>query len=132
MVIIEHETTTRNGEPAIRVRLDYDEAREYLALDEKWIDLFDSLTEGERDEVTIELYLVPLREVAETQYMCPKYARRYKNSFSFSSWQKNEDGSISPQMDWTFNSSQGIFWGLSPLKLPCSGIKNRFPDDFDP
>ncbi len=60
-----HETTTWNGEPAIRVRLDYDEAREYLALDEEWIEVLDSLTASERDEVTLELYLVPLREVAE-------------------------------------------------------------------
>ena len=62
---MEHETTIWNGEPAIRVRLDYDEAREYLALDEEWIEVLDSLTASERDEVTLELYLVPLREVAE-------------------------------------------------------------------
>ena len=62
---MQHETTTWNGEPAIRVRLDYDEAREYLALDEEWIALLDSLTASERDEATLELYLVPLREVAE-------------------------------------------------------------------
>ena len=62
---MQHETTTWNGEPAIRVRLDYDEAREYLALDEEWIEVLDSLTASERDEVTLELYLVPLREVAE-------------------------------------------------------------------
>jgi len=62
---MQHETTTWNGEPAIRVRLDYDEAREYLALDEEWIEVLDSLTASERDEVTLELYLVPLREAAE-------------------------------------------------------------------
>ena len=62
---MEHETTTWNGEPAIRVRLDYDEAREYLALDEDAIALLDSLTASERAAVTLELYLVPLREVAE-------------------------------------------------------------------
>ena len=62
---MKHETTTWNGEPAIVVRLDYDEAREFLALDEEWIDVLDSLTASERDEVTLELYLVPLREVAE-------------------------------------------------------------------
>ena len=60
-----HETTTWNGEPAIRVRLDYDEAREYLALDEDAIALLDSLTASERAAVTLELYLVPLREDAE-------------------------------------------------------------------
>lgn len=60
-----HETTTWNGEPAICVRLDYDEAREYLALDEEWIALLDSLTTSERDALTLELYLVPLREAAE-------------------------------------------------------------------
>ena len=59
------ETTTWNGEPAIRVRLDYDEAREYLALDEEGIEVLDSLTASERAAVTLELYLVPLREVAE-------------------------------------------------------------------
>ena len=59
------ETTTWNGEPAIRVRLDYDEAREYLALDEDWIEVLDSLTASERDAVILELYLVPLREAAE-------------------------------------------------------------------
>jgi hypothetical protein len=62
---MQHETTTWNGEPAIRVRLDYGEAREYLALDEEWIEVLDSLTASERDEATLELYLVPLREVAE-------------------------------------------------------------------
>ena len=62
---MQHETTTWNGEPAIRVRLDYDEAREYLALDEDAIALLDSLTASERAAVTLELYLVPLREVAE-------------------------------------------------------------------
>ena len=60
-----YEMTTRNGEPAIRVRLNYDEAREYLALDEDAIALLDSLTESERKAMTLELYLVPLREVAE-------------------------------------------------------------------
>ncbi len=60
-----YEMTTRNGEPAIRVRLNYDEAREYLALDEEWIEVLDSLTANERKAATLELYLVPLREVAE-------------------------------------------------------------------
>ncbi len=59
------ETTTWNGEPAIRVRLGYDEAREYLALDEDEIAYLDSLTASERRAATLELYLVPLREVAE-------------------------------------------------------------------
>lgn len=62
---MEHETTAWNGEPAIRVRLDYDEAREYLALDEDWIAYLDSLTESERGVLVQELRLVPLREVAE-------------------------------------------------------------------
>jgi len=60
-----YEMTTRNGEPAIRVRLNYDEMREYLALDEEWIEVLDSLTASERRAATLELYLVPLREVAE-------------------------------------------------------------------
>ena len=60
-----YEMTTRNGEPAIRVRLNYDEAREYLALDEEWIEVLDLLIESERKAMTLELYLVPLREVAE-------------------------------------------------------------------
>lgn len=59
------ETTTWNGEPTIRVRLGYDEAREYLALDEDEITYLDSLTASERRAATLELYLVPLREVAE-------------------------------------------------------------------
>ena len=62
---MQHETTTWNGEPAIRVRLDYDEAREFLALDEEWIEVLDSLTVSERAAMTLELFLVPLREVAE-------------------------------------------------------------------
>jgi hypothetical protein len=62
---MQHETTTWHGEPAIRVRLDYDEAREYLALDEDAIEVLDSLTASERDEMLLELWLVPLREVAE-------------------------------------------------------------------
>lgn len=62
---MQHETTTWNGEPAIMVRLDYDEAREFLALDEEWIEVLDSLDESERRAVTLELYLVPMREVAE-------------------------------------------------------------------
>jgi len=62
---MQHETTTWNGEPAICVRLGYDEAREFLALDEEWIALLDSLTASERRAATLELYLVPLREVAE-------------------------------------------------------------------
>ena len=60
-----YEMTTWNSEPAIRVRLNYDEAREYLALDEEWIEVLDSLTASERKAMTLELYLVPLREVAE-------------------------------------------------------------------
>ena len=62
---MQHETTTWNGEPAICVRLGYSEAREYLALDEEWIEVLDSLTASERAAMTLELYLVPLREVAE-------------------------------------------------------------------
>jgi len=62
---MKHETTTWYGEPAIRVRLDYDEAREYLALDEDAIEVLDSLTESERGVLVQELRLVPLREVAE-------------------------------------------------------------------
>ena len=65
VVNMEHETTTWYGEPAIRVRLDYDEAREYLALDEDAIEVLDSLTESERGVLVQELRLVPLREVAE-------------------------------------------------------------------
>ena len=61
---MEHQTTTWNGEPAIRVRLDYDEARKYLALDEDEIAYLDSLTASERDKMILELDLVPLREVA--------------------------------------------------------------------
>ena len=59
------ETSYWNGEPTICVRLDYDEAREYLALDEDAIALLDSLTASERKAMTLELYLVPLREIAE-------------------------------------------------------------------
>jgi len=62
---MQHETTTWNGEPAIRVRLDYDEAREYLALDEEGIEVLDSLTASERDEMLLELWLAPLTECAE-------------------------------------------------------------------
>jgi len=62
---MQHETWYWNGEPAIRVRLGYSEAREYLALDEEWIEVLDSLTASERAAMTLELYLVPLREVAE-------------------------------------------------------------------
>jgi len=62
---MQHETTTWYGEPAIRVRLDYDEAREYLALDEDAIEVLDSLTESEHGVLVQELRLVPLREVAE-------------------------------------------------------------------
>jgi len=60
-----HETTTWNGEPAICVRLDYEEAREYLALDEDAIAHLDSLTASERDEMFLELWLAPLTECAE-------------------------------------------------------------------
>ena len=60
-----YEMTTWNGEPAIRVRLNYYEAREYLALDADEIAYLDSLTANERKAMTLELYLVPLREVAE-------------------------------------------------------------------
>jgi len=62
---MKHETTTWNGEPAIVVRLDYDEAREYLALDEEGIEVLDSLTASERDEMLLELWLAPLTECAE-------------------------------------------------------------------
>ena len=62
---MQHETTTWNGEPAICVRLGYSEAREYLALDEEWIEVLDSLDASERAAMTLELYLIPLREVAE-------------------------------------------------------------------
>lgn len=62
---MQHETTYWNGEPAICVRLGYGEAREFLALDEDEIAYLDSLARHERDEMTLELYLVPLREVAE-------------------------------------------------------------------
>ena len=60
-----YETTTWNGEPAIMVRLGYDEAWEYLVLDADELAYLDSLTASERDEMIFELYLVPLREVAE-------------------------------------------------------------------
>ena len=62
---MQHETTTWNGEPAIVVRLDYDEAREYLALDEDAIARLDALTASERDEMLMELWLAPLTECAE-------------------------------------------------------------------
>jgi len=62
---VKTETTTWNGEPAINVRLDYDEAREYLALDEDAIARLDALTASERGVLVLELWLVPLREVAE-------------------------------------------------------------------
>src|SRR5690554_4168856 len=62
---MQHETTTWHGEPAIRVRLDYDEAREFLALDEDGIEVLDSLTASERDEMLLELWLAPLTECAE-------------------------------------------------------------------
>jgi hypothetical protein len=62
---MKHETTTWNGEPAIVVRLDYDEAREYLALDEDAIARLDALTASERDEMLMELWLAPLTECAE-------------------------------------------------------------------
>ena len=62
---MQHETTTWNGELAIRVRLDYNEAREYFAPDEEWIEVLDSLTASERDAVILELYLIPMREVVE-------------------------------------------------------------------
>ena len=62
---MQHETWYWNGEPAIRVRLGYSEAREYLALDEEWIEVLDSLTASERAAMTLELYLIPLREVAK-------------------------------------------------------------------
>ena len=62
---MQHETTTWNGELAIRVRLDYNEAREYFAPDEEWIEVLDSLTANERRAVILELYLIPMREVVE-------------------------------------------------------------------
>jgi hypothetical protein len=61
---MQHETWYWNGEPAIYVRLDYGEAREYLALDEEWIEVLDSLDASERAAMILELCLVPLREVA--------------------------------------------------------------------
>lgn len=62
---MQHETWYWNGEPAIYVRLGYSEAREYLALDEEWIEVLDSLDASERAAMILELCLVPLREVAE-------------------------------------------------------------------
>lgn len=59
------ETTTWNGEPAIFVRLDYDEAREYLALDEGRIEILDALAESVRKDLVLKLYLSPLREAAK-------------------------------------------------------------------
>ena len=62
---MKHKTTTWDGEPAVCVRLDYDEAREYLALDEDAIARLDALTASERDEMLMELWLAPLTECAE-------------------------------------------------------------------
>lgn len=62
---MQHETTTWDGEPAVCVRLDYDEAREYLALDEEGIEVLDALTASERDEMLLELWFAPLTECAE-------------------------------------------------------------------
>jgi hypothetical protein len=65
---MQHETTTWNGEPAIRVRLDYDEAREYLALDEKRMEILDALAESVRKDLILELLLSPLREDAKNAF----------------------------------------------------------------
>lgn len=65
---MQHETTTWNGEPAIRVRLDYDEAREYLALDEFRIGVLDALTESDRKDLDLTILLYPLREFVESTF----------------------------------------------------------------
>lgn len=51
------ETTTLSGEPAIRVLLDYNEAREYLARNDERIAVMDAITESEREELSLNLYL---------------------------------------------------------------------------
>lgn len=65
---MEHETTIWNGEPGILVRLDYDEAREYLALDRSRMSVLDALTESERKDLILGIFLYPLREAAESTY----------------------------------------------------------------
>jgi hypothetical protein len=65
---MEHETTTWNGEPAIVVRLDYDEAREYLALDEFRIGVLDALTESDRKDLVLAIFLYPLREFVDSTF----------------------------------------------------------------
>lgn len=65
---MKNETTTRSGEPAIVVRLDYDEAREYLALDRSRMRVLDALTESERKDLILGIFLYPLREAAESTY----------------------------------------------------------------
>lgn len=62
------ETTTWNGEPAVCVRLDYDEAREYLALDEFRIGVLDALTESDRKDLVLAIFLYPLREFADSTF----------------------------------------------------------------
>lgn len=47
------ETTTLNGEPAIRVLLDYNEAREYLARNDERIAVMDAITESEREDLAL-------------------------------------------------------------------------------
>ena len=59
-----HETTTWNGEPAIRVSSTTTKRGSTLRSMKNGSRTLDSLTASERDEVTLELYLVPLREVA--------------------------------------------------------------------
>ena len=65
---MKHETTTWNGEPAIVVRLDYDEAREYLALDEFRIGVLDALTESDRKDLVLAIFLYPLREFVDSTF----------------------------------------------------------------
>lgn len=65
---MQHETTTWNGEPAIVVRLDYDEAREYLALDEFRIGVLDALTESDRKDLVLAIFLYPLREFVDSTF----------------------------------------------------------------
>jgi len=62
------ETTTWNGEPAVCVRLDYDEAREYLALDEFRIGVLDALTESDRKDLVLAIFLYPLREYVDSTF----------------------------------------------------------------
>lgn len=57
---MKHETAIWKGEPAVLVRLDYDGAREFLALNEEGIALL-----GERGMGALDLVLLPLQEHAE-------------------------------------------------------------------